>query len=289
MQRDCQRSALVVGSDSVIAKSLINKLQSEGFKTFATSRRNASIDSLFLDLLRPEHFEFKESVDVVYICAAMVSLAQCRDNAELSERINFEAPVVLAKKLLPLCKSLVFLSTSAVFDGKKPQRKETEQTCPITKYGEDKARAEAELLALSDKVSVVRLSKVLTPEYTLFMDWFSKLQLGESIEPFYDLNLCPISLPRVVDCLLQIACKHLSGVIHLSGYEDVSYVDVAHYLVDKLDLPKSRVEAKSAFDCGIDKTAAPEFSSLDMSSSNLKFGLAFEHWSSLLDQLYLRL
>lgn len=238
-------SALIIGVDSTIGSALKKRLNEEGWLVYGTSRKiHIGKDTFHLDLANASTFCFNQPVDVVFICAGITGIAACEHDVEYSRHINFEAPIVLAKYFLNRNTHVVYLSSNAVFNGLKPKYKITDPTCPNTIYGKYKEQVEKELLKLSKAVSIVRLTKVLTDNYYLILQWIDALKNGISIAPHQDVFFSPVPVDIVTYFLKEIAENKLRGIYHLSGDEDVNYGDLANYLGAAMNVNKSLIEPK---------------------------------------------
>ncbi len=267
------KSALIIGIDSTIGCSLQNNLVATGWQVFGTSRRKEYLQKniSYLDLSDVNGFRFNHPLDVVFFCASITKISSCRENSEFCRTINIDAQVQLADYFLSQSVHIVFLSTSAVFNGERPGYKVSDATCPITTYGESKAMAEKILLGMSGDITIVRLTKVLTSNYPLIHQWINLINAGKVIEPFHDLYVCPISINIVVSCLKTIVENKLFGIIHLSGAVDVSYEVMAQTLFRYLGGNPSLIKSKSALESGVIVAEAPLYSSLDMTESRRLF------------------
>lgn len=283
------KSALIIGIDSTIGCALQNELHANGWYVFGTSRRKEYVrkNVFYLDLANLKELRFEPQVDVVFLCASITRLSSCRDNPEFCRKVNVNAQVQISDHFLSKGACIVFLSTSAVFNGERPAYKVCDETSPITTYGESKAIAEKALLEMSTDMTIVRLTKVLTPEYPLIRQWITSMAQGSVIEPFYDLYVCPISINIVISCLRKIAEKKLLGIIHLSGKQDVSYDVMAQNLSRALGRCHSLIKSKSAIESGVIATEAPLYTSLNMSESRRLFDIPETSLDATLNDLYL--
>lgn len=270
------KTALIIGVDSVIGYALHKELVIAGWAVFGTTRRKECVKNniIYLDLSTVVAFSFRHDVQTVFLCASITKVANCRDNEAYAKLINHDAQIILANYFLEYGVHVIFLSTHAVFSGQKPAYRIDEPLCPITVYGKHKAMVEQELQKMPGKISIVRLSKVLTGDYPLIIRWIKALCCCECIAPFYDLSLCPISLEIVTYCLKEIAERTLTGIIHLSGEKDVSYLDLATYLVDVLNVSRRLIVSCSAVNAGVLPAEMPLYASLDVGVSKRLFCLS---------------
>src|SRR5476649_290074 len=176
--------AIVLGIDSGIGGALGDALTRRGDCVVGTTRRREreSETVFYLDLDDPKSTDAGwPKADVAFFCAALTRFADCRIQPERARRVNVSTPLAIAARLVEHGTRIVFLSTSAVFDCRAPRMKADRPRAPSSAYGRLKAEAEAALLALGPLTSVLRLTKVLTPDMRLFADWIKSLTHGESI------------------------------------------------------------------------------------------------------------
>jgi len=237
--------ALIIGADGVIGSALYEHLTRRGMTVFGTTRREAKVDmgrSLYLDLNQPQTlFDKLPDVDVAIICAAMARFADCRAQPDLARRVNVIAPAELTQRLVERGTFVVRLSSSAVFDCRTPRVRADRATAPRSVYGRLQADAEKAILAIGDKTSVLRLTKIVTGDFSLVRSWITTLAAGGSIEAFEDHTLCPLPLVAAVDAAATVLEQRQSGIFQVSGASDISYAELAYYLVRRLGLPSYRV------------------------------------------------
>jgi dTDP-4-dehydrorhamnose reductase len=210
------------------------------------------------------------SIGTAVLCAAVTSQEKCRLEPEYSRRVNVEGTTALAKRLVDSGVFVIFPSTNLVFDGEKPFAKANAPLNPQTEYGRQKAEAESQLLKLGDLVSIVRFSKVLSPNMTLFQNWIRDLKTGKEIHPFFDMVMSPVSLSFAVDVLLKVEEKKVPGIMQVSASKDISYAEAALYIARKLSLDEKLIKPVSYRESGI--VYAPLHTTLDINllSSELK-------------------
>ena len=259
------KSTLIIGVDSVIGSVLRKKLLLSGWKVYGTTRDigRVSEDVFFLDLANMTDFVFQEQVDVVFLCAGLTSFQDCRENPDYAQLVNVDNQVKLAQFFTQRNVHIIFLSSTAVFSGDKPFRKIYEPSCPVTVYGRCKADAEEALIGLGGCISIVRLTKVLTTDYLLIHQWLDRLKQGMHLTPFYD-----------------------TGMIHLSGAEDVTYEFIARYLAELKGGGSQLIYPQSALIFGIPKEEAPLYTSLDMTETLNLLGVSSVSVLDTLNFLY---
>jgi dTDP-4-dehydrorhamnose reductase len=259
--------ALIIGIDGLIGTALAKALIARGTVVVGTTRRAHSAipgSRIALDLAADDAAEAQlPNVDVAVVCAAMARFADCRQQPELARRVNVSTPAALAARLVRGGARVVFLSTSAVFDCRSPRVPAERPTSPRSAYGALKAEAEAAILALGGQVSVLRLTKVMTSQMPLFVNWISAFSRGESIEAFDDLIFSPISMCDVLTGLLAVLTDDSGGIYQLSGSQDISYAEAARHLARRTGTRVDCVKAVRAIDRGIPESEVMPYGSLD--------------------------
>lgn len=223
---------LVVGADGFIGAGLSAFLDGIGASVTRTSRRKERVNSkcIFLDLADEETFDVVESGNYAcaFLCSGITAIALCEAEPERTYRINVTNTLNLAKRLSAAGTKIIFLSSNTVFDGETAWPEESAEYSPCIEYGRQKAAVERELMSSGEvAVAIVRLSKVLTPASGMTAEFFGKLAAGEPCRAFDDLRMSPVSLEYVTNALMVVASSKLSGIFHLSGFEEMSYADFA--------------------------------------------------------------
>ena len=276
---------LVVGSDGLIGAALKRKLLAGGRTVLGTTRQPELIEKniLQLDLAgNMDEWTVPAGISSAFLCAAVTTLKQCEADPVGSGLINVRNMARLAEKLAKSGAFVVFLSTSAVFDGSLAFAASDAPLLPTTEYGRQKVEVERLLLALGEHTAIVRPTKVVAPGMPLLVQWRAALERGEPIRPFSDLLMSPIPLDFAVEALIRIADSRRSGIYQLSGAADVSYAEFAAAWMKRLGFPAHLLQACPAGP-GVCKTG---FSTLDMSAVTQQFGLKPPSLEQTVDSLY---
>ncbi len=253
-------SLLLIGGDSLIGSALVDGAASHAIPVFATSRRRGS-GLLPLDLASfPEQWTPPEATRVAIICGAMTSIKDCELDPGLSSRVNVGSPVAIARAVQEAGGAVVFLSTNLVFGGKTDAPSWDAPLSPATLYGQQKAEAEAAILATGPRAAIVRLTKVVHPGMALFSGWVRALLQGQIVEPFEDMLFSPVALEEVTGCLLRLATDFEPGIFHLSGDQDISYAQAARWLAQEARVSELLVRPKECKKAGIN--FIPQYSRL---------------------------
>lgn len=284
---------LIVGANGLVGRALLAEYTRAGQAPFGTTRRPGPIagDILYLDLADDQmRLTLPAGVGVVFLAAAMANYTACEVNP-LAYRVNVPNTVRLARQVWEQGARFIFISSNTVFGGDRPFCHEDDTRSPSIAYSRHKAEAEERLDTLAremhavERLTIVRLTKVLTTSVPPLPEWFARLEAGDRIRPFADLSFAPISLARTVGALRQIGNAGLSGVFHLSGAANVSYVDFARCLVATMGLAADLVVPTTAQAAGVKLGWSPRYSGIGMARTTRLLGIEPEALESVVAQL----
>jgi len=264
-----QRDVLVVGADGILGCHLVELLEQTGCVVWRTSRRSGFAGPRCFTLdLAGEAADWRLPLVSPYaavICAAVPAVAACEADPQATARVNVTGTVTLARLLAAKGVFTVFPSSNMVFDGTRPNCRSDEPVCPCTEYGCQKALAEQQLSSLSDRVAIVRFTKILSPDMPLITGWIEALRSGHEVYPFSDMVMAPVPVTFAAEVLRQIAERRLPDVFHVSGDRDVSYAEVARHLASRLGADPALVVPVSSESRGLPARAIAKHTTLDSS------------------------
>jgi dTDP-4-dehydrorhamnose reductase len=258
-------AVLVVGGDSTIGAAVAARLEAAGRAVIRTTRRDTS-GAVPLDLAaHPASWRLPDGVAAAVFCAAITSTDTCRSEPDEARRVNVEAPVELGRRLAAAGARVVLLSTNMVFDGTVPCTPASAPRRPQTAYGRMKAEAEERLLALGDAATVVRLTKVVGRTLPVIEGWRAALGRGESVRPFSDLPLAPVTLDLAAAVIAAAASAPLGPVLQVSARADLAYADVAVRLAARWGCAPELVRPVTVAESGVRLEHVPVHTTLDAS------------------------
>jgi dTDP-4-dehydrorhamnose reductase len=160
-----QENVLIIGVDSQIGIALKNYLTTKKITVFGTTRKkeNTNLNTYYFDLEKPDFEIFTNKISSVVFCAATTNIAECEKDPQKHQAINVTNTIKTIEKLAQNNSFVIYLSSNAVFDGKKAFYKNKDKTCPTTLYGKFKTEVEEYLTTeLENNSCVLRLTKVIT-------------------------------------------------------------------------------------------------------------------------------
>jgi dTDP-4-dehydrorhamnose reductase len=245
---------------------LAEKLKRTGELVAATTRRRdvAGAGRPFLDISDPAaSADDLPDAAVAFICTGMTRFSDCRAKPELARQTNALGPTAIASGLAARGTRTVFLSTSAVLDCAAPNMRQHRPRSPASAYGRTKAEGEVGVLDALDANAVIRLSKVIPPDFALLHDWTEVLRQGSTISAFTDMTMSPVGLETAVEAVLDVAASGEGGIWHVSAASDISYYDAAKIIAARASVPLDRVVAATAAQHGIANEDILPYTSLD--------------------------
>lgn len=239
-----QVRAIVIGIDGAVGGELYRALATRCARVIGTSRRpDRGAGVLRLDLCESGAVDAElPPADVAFFCAGLTGFSECEAQPETARLVNAIAPAALAARLAGRGTRVVLLSTGAVVRRGGARMPGALQQRADSVYARSKGEAEQRFMALGRSASVLRLSKVLSPNSSLFNGWICALSQGLRIAAFEDLRLSPLAAGHAVEALIAIAEHRADGLFQASGAADISYADAARHLARRLGVPETLVD-----------------------------------------------
>jgi dTDP-4-dehydrorhamnose reductase len=160
---------------------------------------------------------------------------------------NAEGAARLARAARDRGLPYVGFSSDLVFDGRRSRPYvESDRPAPLNVYGESKARAEREILALGGAPLMIRTAAFFSPydPYNFAAHLARALAACEPFEAAEDLVISPTYVPDLVDATLDLLIDGETGIRHLANEGEVSWAEFARRIAAALgadpDLVRSR-------------------------------------------------
>jgi dTDP-4-dehydrorhamnose reductase len=271
---------LLVGGDSEIGAAAYQSFKARGVTVAATTRRKAKVtaDRPFLDLSAPlGNWEPPSGTSAACIFAAVARIEACDANPGASAHVNVTQTLALADRLLGHGIPVLFLSTNQVFDGTVPNVAADAPHSPLTEYGRQKSRAEAEFNSRMERgmpAAVLRLAKVVSRDMPLLRDWSAKLAAGQPIRAFSDMTMAPVETAMVCDAIAILMKDAARGVFQLTGPRDLSYLEIGRFIASELGVARSLVNEGTTIEAGLPAGSGRMHTTLDSSRLCDRYGIA---------------
>ena len=228
------------------------------------------------------------NVDVIINCAAYTNVDAAEDNEALAEKLNSEAPAILANAMAETGGLLVHISTDYVFGGdpyNTPCREDQKGT-PTGVYGATKLRGEQRITASGCKYLIIRTAWL----YSEFGKNFVKTMLNltstkPQLKVVFDQTGTPTYAYDLAKAIVEIveSKKYVGneGIYHYSNEGVCSWYDFTKMIAEMAGYTDCDIQPchSSEFPS---KVVRPSYSVLDKSKIKTVFGLTIPYWTDSL-------
>ena len=228
------------------------------------------------------------NVDVIINCAAYTNVDAAEDNEALAEKLNSEAPAILANAMAETGGLLVHISTDYVFGGdpyNTPCREDQKGT-PTGVYGATKLRGEQRITASGCKYLIIRTAWL----YSEFGKNFVKTMLNltstkPQLKVVFDQTGTPTYAYDLAKAIVEIveSKKYVGneGIYHYSNEGVCSWYDFTKIIAEMAGHTECDIQPchSSEFPS---KVVRPSYSVLDKSKIKAVFGLTIPYWTDSL-------
>ena len=275
---------LVTGANGQLGKSV--RKESEGSDDLYIFTDVDELDITDSDAVKK--FVHGNDIDIIVNCAAFTNVDAAEDNEEIANRINGDAPGILARSIKEKGGTLIHISTDYVFGGagKNTPLKENQEPSPTGAYGRSKLNGEKEIEKSGTSAIILRTAWLYSDYGNNFVEKIlSLLKNRDSIKVVFDQCGTPTYATdlakAIVDMIEKRKIKGNEGIYHFSNEGICSWYDFALAaaeaagMKDKEILPCHSSEFPS-------KVVRPSYSVLDKTKYKETFGRKIPHWHSSL-------
>lgn len=249
------RSIVIVGATSKIGESLIKLLSDSGnhltlfagsTNTGDVSYSNISINKIdYNDINYLREQILKTNPSVIINLSAMTDVDGCESNKMLAWHLNCFVPTELAKISSNINAHYIHISTDYVFDGTNGPYSESDQTNPLSTYGESKLLGEHYSFNNWVNTTIIRTNVVYGySKYGKkdFVTWvIDKLKNNESIAIVDDQYSNPTLTDDIAKVIDKIIDNKYFGVINVGGGEYCSRIQFAKNICKVFNLDHSLI------------------------------------------------
>jgi dTDP-4-dehydrorhamnose reductase len=190
--------------------------------------------------------------DAVLLLAAMSDIDRCEAQPEEAFAVNVRGAENVANACAQTNARLVYVSTAAVFDGRKQGYREDDERCPISVYGRTKAQAEAVVQALVPDAFVIRVSLVLgwahrSGTNSMLNTLRERWEAGKSVFFSVSETRNPIHAASAAEIMVTLLSDqdHAGGIYHAGASDSMSRYEMGRRLAARLSVPDHLVEPQT--------------------------------------------
>ena len=242
---------LIIGGSGVLGYNLIKFLKKD-YNISYTYLKN-KIDEPneykldFTDKTKTVETISKINPNIIIHCAALTNVDECEENKLKAYSVNVEG----TKNIIEAAKKnnikFVYVSTSAVFSGKKSEYFEWDEVDPISIYGETKAEGEKIVEKSGLEYIILRTDQ----PYFWFEKWqhtnsvmrvIDTLKLGKTMYEVTNWENTPTYVPDFVKATKKLLDLNKNGIYHLVGSDFINRYDWALLTAKIFDLDQSKIQ-----------------------------------------------
>jgi len=243
---------LVLGGSGLVGSSFINTSKTDYDIIFSYNTNKIKIpntQSFQIDLLDDNKIEKiieNYNPDIVLHTIAHSSVDLCETDHSIANKLHIDTTNQIANICASINSKLIFLSTDAVFEGQLNKKYcETDIPNPINYYGKTKLDAEKIVLNASSNNVVLRTSVIYGwHKKSRFTNWIlSYLKDNKIVDPFSDQFNTPTLIDDLIQVILKIIDKDISGLYHATGKTCLNRYQFAMLLAEKFSYDVSLIHS----------------------------------------------
>jgi len=250
---------LIFGSSGFVGGNLAYQAPQRGWQVIAADQDHPGLDHKVIprtvDITIPgavEQLVRETAPTAVVNCAALANIDIAEREPELAWRVNVAGAQTIAESCASHGIRHIYLSTDAVFDGKKGTYHEADTPNPVNHYGLTKAKGEGKVLDAHPQAAVVRLSLVLGYPVARGNSFLAALEdnlkAGKMVQaPSHEIRT-PIDILTLCSCTLELIGINNSGLLHLGGMESIDRYTLTCMITKALGYPDNLVHIQSKTD-----------------------------------------
>lgn len=251
---------LVIGASGFVGGHTIRYLKSKGHDVTGTQFKKNQSGLLSFNLetdriqeiLPPDFFNTGGPVYAV-VTAVIGDIERCAREPQMTRRVNVDGTIRLIDDLGAAGATVVYLSSSWVFDGIQGDYADDAPHRPLSEYAKHKSEVEMHARARVKGAIVLRLDKIVgdqPQEHHLFSEWHKWIESGKPLTCIRGQRMSPTFVDDVTRAVEESCRLRLTGVRNVANPESFSREDLARAFLSALNR-KGSVELKSQEEIGL--------------------------------------
>jgi dTDP-4-dehydrorhamnose reductase len=241
------KQVLLIGASGFIGRRVLDRLEGRALATFRTSpiAGGQYFDSTKMRLRN--NFRL-ESVSHAVLFLGESNTIACGLEPSRTDRINIDSIIEVLTDLREFSIKPLFISSDAVFDGRKGDYREDDPPHPVMRYGQQKLAVERYLAGNFFDYLIVRASKTYDsrPGSHLLGRWLDDIAARRTIRLATDHVFCPIHVDDLARAIETAIDANMNGIYHAGGPEKMTYWRLFHLLIETLGLAPDLLDLRPA-------------------------------------------
>lgn len=231
------KTILIFGGNGFLGSNIALLASSLGWKVYISDKEKkeiiSDVESKAADIT---DFETTNSIineispDVIVNTAAIADIDFAEKERGLTQTVNVDAAVNIAKTCQAKKIRYIFISSDAVFNGSKDEYTEADITDPVNYYGKTKQEAEKGIMFVNRDSAIIRISLVLGFPLGRGNSFVSEIEIklknGNVITAPMDIIRTPVDVHTLANVVLELGLNSLSGIIHIGSTERINRYDL---------------------------------------------------------------
>ena len=227
---------LIKSKKKVISTYNINKIEEEKFIQLDITNKNEI--TKIIEKIKP---------NTIIYAAGLTDVDLCENNHKLAKSINCNGIKNIIESTKKFKSKIIYISTSAVFDGKKKVFLESDKTNPISYYGKSKLEGEKIVQNSGLPYTIIRTDQ----PYGWKKKWhhtnsvlrvLENLSKEEKYNEIVDWHNTATFVDDIIIVIKKILNKNINGIFHVVGTDFKSRVEFAQIVAEVFDLDKQKIK-----------------------------------------------
>ncbi|MDD5012068.1 MAG: SDR family oxidoreductase [Candidatus Nanoarchaeia archaeon] len=264
---------LIIGASGYIGKNILDYFSETGKDSVGTYFTSPKKNLRYLDLKNPSldtlDINFNKITHAI-ICSAKSKIKDCETNSDETYKINVLGTQNLINQLFEKNIIPIFLSSDRVFDGKKGNYAENDETSPYYHYGKHKKTIEDFLLNSNEKYLILRLSRVFgtdSGDGTLLTSLIKDLKEDKILKCADDQKFSLTYIGDLVKIVDKMLDENLYGLYNVASIDSSDRFELANLLKRELNISSGKIVPCSIREFGFSE---PLPSDLTINNEKLK-------------------
>ena len=271
---------LVTGSNGQLGRSIRKEAEKSEDNYIFTDVAELDIT----DEKAIKSFIDQHNIDVIVNCAAYTNVDAAEDHEALAEKINGDAPGILASAIKEKGGSIIHVSTDYVYGGtgKNIPLAESQAPSPTGAYGRTKLKGEHAIINSGTRHIILRTAWLYSDYGNNFVEKIlTLLRNRDQIKVVFDQCGTPTYATDLAKAIIDIISRRKiegnEGIYHFSNEGVCSWYDFAHAAASLAGIKNKQVLPchSSEFPS---KVVRPSYSVLDKTKYKETFGKKIPHW-----------